>query len=784
MSEDQAFWVLCAAVERLRVNDCYSRLPLGMQGYRVQSAALAHIAALLFPEVAEALGGLNGLRELVAMTAAKCLLGFFVGSVPLRTLLLIIDEFLCRKTGGVVDEPLLETWLYTLRKARPEIMSSPEDAAPIFLDMLRNLKVGWLWQGMRSFSLRIEPLRYRRIFAAARQETAHSLFRRALEDQAQTLAVECRETTGFTQVQLACLNRLFWDMCSRSATPLGSDGMARKVFVEYIAYCVVGFPTGPTHLCSRSSHCSSHSSLSSSPETGVPILAATSDDIPLPVQSANDNGVSVSDNKDGNVVKDENANNSSNSTVWPTPDSLAPFYSLIFSHYAVEIFNNTHDRIIHRLQFREFLVILNVLFNGTDSLRLALLFSAIDASNRGILTVRDIQSVAPVLASLGIHRHPAISSMIHSGTDWATIHQSPEAARATRTRAALISTALSLLDENGDGLITMTDLLTNLNTPWFDSPSDHDTILKSSMSDDSCLTERKNEQMSGSSKSNENRDDDQNIKQVPNSSGDDQERKTPKSHVAVEPDHTPLRTKLKTDTLLDSELVNELLEGMKAFPQCFFTHRPSNSSSSQLSPPTTSTRNQPDFTISPDLVEISSFSLRQRTCLLLRGLALILREVRTDVVRALTLEHLILDQRTYAIYQNQRYYVIGGWSSRLLPTDRFGWSDITGKKKLSFDSPHFSLPGEGWRWIDPGFKIDYNIEDMRRCHAAQDSVDDSDFFTIGEARTELKSPIEGVPDSGVPVSSLMAPYHSPKTPESQPVSSQGTVEFQYTDAEG
>ncbi|XP_030630072.1 tectonin beta-propeller repeat-containing protein 1 [Chanos chanos] len=57
-------------------------------------------------------------------------------------------------------------------------------------------------------------------------------------------------------------------------------------------------------------------------------------------------------------------------------------------------------------------------------------------------------------------------------------------------------------------------------------------------------------------------------------------------------------------------------------------------------------------------------------------------------------------------YENQRWNPVDGFSDRLLPSDRWQWSDITGLKHQPLDS--FRLPSENWEW-EADWHVDENF---------------------------------------------------------------------------
>ncbi|XP_049867318.1 tectonin beta-propeller repeat-containing protein isoform X2 [Pectinophora gossypiella] len=63
------------------------------------------------------------------------------------------------------------------------------------------------------------------------------------------------------------------------------------------------------------------------------------------------------------------------------------------------------------------------------------------------------------------------------------------------------------------------------------------------------------------------------------------------------------------------------------------------------------------------------------------------------------------DTQTYCVYENQRWNPLTGYTSTGLPTDRYMWSDITGKHKRTRE--HTKLLNRHWHWISE-WMIDYN----------------------------------------------------------------------------
>ncbi|XP_053626024.1 tectonin beta-propeller repeat-containing protein [Plodia interpunctella] len=63
------------------------------------------------------------------------------------------------------------------------------------------------------------------------------------------------------------------------------------------------------------------------------------------------------------------------------------------------------------------------------------------------------------------------------------------------------------------------------------------------------------------------------------------------------------------------------------------------------------------------------------------------------------------DTQTYCVYENQRWNPISGYTCTGLPTDRYMWSDITGKQKRTRE--HTKLINRHWHWVSE-WMIDYN----------------------------------------------------------------------------
>lgn len=59
--------------------------------------------------------------------------------------------------------------------------------------------------------------------------------------------------------------------------------------------------------------------------------------------------------------------------------------------------------------------------------------------------------------------------------------------------------------------------------------------------------------------------------------------------------------------------------------------------------------------------------------------------------------HSMTDTQTYCVYENQRWNPLSGYTSTGLPTDRYMWSDVTGKLKRTRE--HTKLLGRHWHWV-------------------------------------------------------------------------------------
>lgn len=63
------------------------------------------------------------------------------------------------------------------------------------------------------------------------------------------------------------------------------------------------------------------------------------------------------------------------------------------------------------------------------------------------------------------------------------------------------------------------------------------------------------------------------------------------------------------------------------------------------------------------------------------------------------------DTQDYLVYENQRWNPLTGYTSTGLPTDRYMWSDVTGKHKRTRE--HAKLLSMHWHWVN--IKIDISV---------------------------------------------------------------------------
>ena len=55
------------------------------------------------------------------------------------------------------------------------------------------------------------------------------------------------------------------------------------------------------------------------------------------------------------------------------------------------------------------------------------------------------------------------------------------------------------------------------------------------------------------------------------------------------------------------------------------------------------------------------------------------------------------DSKYFYVYENQRWNPLTGFTTHGLPTDRYSWSDRTGRLNLTKDN--IRLPSVHWQWV-------------------------------------------------------------------------------------
>ncbi len=63
------------------------------------------------------------------------------------------------------------------------------------------------------------------------------------------------------------------------------------------------------------------------------------------------------------------------------------------------------------------------------------------------------------------------------------------------------------------------------------------------------------------------------------------------------------------------------------------------------------------------------------------------------------------------VYECQRSYLFGGWSNKLMPTDRGNW--VTRDNRESFNTRSSIQPRPHWHWVDD-WKVDRALEPCDR----------------------------------------------------------------------
>lgn len=57
----------------------------------------------------------------------------------------------------------------------------------------------------------------------------------------------------------------------------------------------------------------------------------------------------------------------------------------------------------------------------------------------------------------------------------------------------------------------------------------------------------------------------------------------------------------------------------------------------------------------------------------------------------------MMDTHNYYVYENQRWNPVTGYTAHGLPTDRYMWSDATGRHKCTRE--HTKLLSMHWHWV-------------------------------------------------------------------------------------
>lgn len=57
----------------------------------------------------------------------------------------------------------------------------------------------------------------------------------------------------------------------------------------------------------------------------------------------------------------------------------------------------------------------------------------------------------------------------------------------------------------------------------------------------------------------------------------------------------------------------------------------------------------------------------------------------------------MVDTHNYYVYENQRWNPVTGYTAHGLPTDRYMWSDATGRHKCTRE--HTKLLSMHWHWV-------------------------------------------------------------------------------------
>ncbi len=94
-----------------------------------------------------------------------------------------------------------------------------------------------------------------------------------------------------------------------------------------------------------------------------------------------------------------------------------------------------------------------------------------------------------------------------------------------------------------------------------------------------------------------------------------------------------------------------------------------------------------------------------------------------------------LEEKSFLIYENQRWWPGRGWKSRLLPGERSAWSDNLGTKELKKED--FLLPGEKWEWTSDWTIVFSEVSDSEGWEYASRFKKFSDY----QKKKELAQPV-------------------------------------------
>lgn len=141
--EEQAFWVFCAIIERLRLEDTYSPPPAAMRGLMIQRRVLCYTASAAFPELLEVGGEVEyGLEEALELVSAKWLVPLFFDTLDLLPCILAWDAFFRWGDAGLVTVALA-----IIHVAKPDILGG-QDCYVSLLGAAREMTAAELEAGL------------------------------------------------------------------------------------------------------------------------------------------------------------------------------------------------------------------------------------------------------------------------------------------------------------------------------------------------------------------------------------------------------------------------------------------------------------------------------------------------------------------------------------------------------------------------------------------------------------------------------------------------------------